>query len=156
MVKGKQDLNIWPLFTQYKVRKYEDFIVGLEDGLLLKRNRKGDKEWICQKICVKTKVLCIVLWLTCFHCIGSTVLLVFIMFIKACCWVSAEDLYYNTVARQCHLFTLIPIGKCWWCFHKIASGENHIDHDGLVQDCSNSIGNALELLQSCTKPLIYL
>ena len=27
--------------------------------------------------------------------------------------------------------------------------------DGLVQDCSNSSANALELLQSCTKPLIY-
>ena len=26
--------------------------------------------------------------------------------------------------------------------------------DGLVQDCSNSIANALELLQSCAKPLI--
>ena len=26
--------------------------------------------------------------------------------------------------------------------------------DGLVQDCSNSIANALELLQSCTKPLV--
>ena len=25
---------------------------------------------------------------------------------------------------------------------------------GLVQDCSNSIANALELLQSCTKPSI--
>ena len=24
--------------------------------------------------------------------------------------------------------------------------------DGFVQDCSNSIANALELLQSCTKP----
>ena len=29
------------------------------------------------------------------------------------------------------------------------------DHyDGLVQNCSNSIANALELLQSCTKPSI--
>ena len=28
------------------------------------------------------------------------------------------------------------------------------DIDGLVQDCSNSIANALELLQSCTKPSI--
>ena len=28
--------------------------------------------------------------------------------------------------------------------------------DGLVQDCSNSIANALELLQSCTKPLIHV
>ena len=27
--------------------------------------------------------------------------------------------------------------------------------DGLVQDCSNSSANALELLQSCTKPSIY-
>ena len=27
---------------------------------------------------------------------------------------------------------------------------------GLVQDCSNSIANALELLQSCTKPLMYI
>ena len=25
---------------------------------------------------------------------------------------------------------------------------------GLVQDCSNSIANALELLQSCIKPVI--
>ena len=29
------------------------------------------------------------------------------------------------------------------------------DVDGLVQDCSNSIANALDLLQSCTKPLIW-
>ena len=27
--------------------------------------------------------------------------------------------------------------------------------DGLVQDCSNCTANTLELLQSCTKPLIY-
>ena len=27
--------------------------------------------------------------------------------------------------------------------------------DGLVQDCSNSIGNAMELLQSYTKPSLY-
>ena len=26
--------------------------------------------------------------------------------------------------------------------------------EGLVQDCSNSIANAMELLQSCIKPLI--
>ena len=29
-----------------------------------------------------------------------------------------------------------------------------VDIDGLVQDCSDSIADALELLQSCTKPLI--
>ena len=27
--------------------------------------------------------------------------------------------------------------------------------DGLAQDCSISIANALEMLQSCTKPSIY-
>ena len=27
---------------------------------------------------------------------------------------------------------------------------------GLVQDCSNSIANAMELLQSCTKPSVYV
>ena len=35
---------------------------------------------------------------------------------------------------------------------------NHSWHhhcDGLVQDCSNSIADALELLQSCTKAVIY-
>ena len=33
---------------------------------------------------------------------------------------------------------------------------NEPDHtNGLVQDCSNSIANALELLQSCTKSLIH-
>ena len=29
------------------------------------------------------------------------------------------------------------------------------DVDGLVQDCNNSIANALELLQSCTEPWRY-
>ena len=28
--------------------------------------------------------------------------------------------------------------------------------DGLVQDCRISIANALELPQSCTKPLMYV
>ena len=41
--------------------------------------------------------------------------------------------------------------------HTVLS-KNHFIHqdiDGLVQDYSNSIANALELLQSCTEPLIY-
>ena len=34
--------------------------------------------------------------------------------------------------------------------------QNNLTHfDGLVQDCSNSTANALELLQSCTKPSIW-
>ena len=35
---------------------------------------------------------------------------------------------------------------------KCRQPTNH--YDGLVQDCSNSIANALELLQSCTKPSV--
>ena len=31
-----------------------------------------------------------------------------------------------------------------------------VDIDDLMQDCSNSIANALELLESCTKPSIYI
>ena len=34
--------------------------------------------------------------------------------------------------------------------------EKELYIDGLVQDCRNSIGNALELQQSCTKTSIYL
>ena len=32
----------------------------------------------------------------------------------------------------------------------------HMYIDGLVQDCSNSSALAVELLQSCTKPSIYV
>ena len=32
----------------------------------------------------------------------------------------------------------------------------NVQIDGLVQNCSNSIANALELLQSCTKPSKWL
>ena len=40
-------------------------------------------------------------------------------------------------------------------FSKIFDIFNKKMHfDGIVQNCSNSIANALEILQSCTKPLI--
>ena len=49
--------------------------------------------------------------------------------------------------------------------HRVINKINHLSHnvsssdfvwyiDGLVQDCSNSIANTLELLQSCSKPSI--
>ena len=38
----------------------------------------------------------------------------------------------------------------------VAHNTTEVNIDGLVQDCSNFIANALELLQSCTKPSIYL
>ena len=37
-----------------------------------------------------------------------------------------------------------------------AQQNNIHDIDGLVQDCSISIANILEILQSCTKPSIYV
>ena len=36
-----------------------------------------------------------------------------------------------------------------YCYHIQSFGDQI---DGLVQDCSNSIANAMELLQCCTKP----
>ena len=39
--------------------------------------------------------------------------------------------------------------------HVAGCGTHKIYINSLVQDCSNSIANALELLQSCTKPSIY-
>ena len=35
----------------------------------------------------------------------------------------------------------------------MATSSDKDKFDGLVQDCSNTIANALELLQSCIKPL---
>ena len=43
---------------------------------------------------------------------------------------------------------LIPYLLCRWC----ALADNI---DGLVQDCSISITNVLEILQFCTEPLIW-
>ena len=37
----------------------------------------------------------------------------------------------------------------------LATADDNEQIDGLVQDCSNGIANALELLQSCTKPSKY-
>ena len=43
-----------------------------------------------------------------------------------------------------------------WLSDNLNDEISELDYfDGLVQDCSNSIGNALELLQSCTKPSIW-
>ena len=40
-----------------------------------------------------------------------------------------------------------------WRFTGSLTLKHHID--GLAQDCSNSIANAPELLQSCIKPSMY-
>ena len=38
---------------------------------------------------------------------------------------------------------------------EVTDGTFDFHIDGLVQDCSISIANTLEILQSCTKPSIY-
>ena len=54
-----------------------------------------------------------------------------------CCW-QVNSLVKYWLKQQQHVHMLI--GSC--------------DIDGFVQDCNNSIADALELLQSCTKPPI--
>ena len=55
----------------------------------------------------------------------------------------------------------IPVYPILSCDSRFRLIINHVGYtrashfDGFVQDCSNSIANALELLQSCTKPLIW-
>ena len=59
---------------------------------------------------------------------------------------SGPRLWYRNLLKQMLtndskiVCLLLPCTTSWMLF------------DGLVQDCSNSIANALELLQSCTKP----
>ena len=42
------------------------------------------------------------------------------------------------------------------CFAILPMPVSSLHIDGLVQDCSISIANALEILQSCTNLMIYL
>ena len=56
------------------------------------------------------------------------------------------------------LYYMINLWVIYWnqfCFSKKLPYFSIIYHfESLVQDCSNSIANALDLLQSCTKPSI--
>ena len=62
------------------------------------------------------------------------------------------DSYYSFIdirqGRVLHTSAIIWLTQC-----QSSNSEGYIE--GLVQDCSNSISNALELLSSCTKPSIY-
>ena len=42
-----------------------------------------------------------------------------------------------------------------WCNWRTESPSGWFHIDGWVQDCSDPIANAMDLLQSCTKPSIY-
>ena len=50
---------------------------------------------------------------------------------------------------------LALMGKLWGVLHELFKEKWQWHIDGLAQDCSNSIANALELLQSCTKLSIW-
>ena len=54
-----------------------------------------------------------------------------------------EAMAFMAYSGRCKMFLI---------FHTLIMVNEMIKIDGLVHDCSNSIANALELLQSCTKP----
>ena len=65
------------------------------------------------------------------------------------CRISLEyGLFYDAVEHEVQLFLLCLVG--FMVSSYVTIGIRHVH--GLVQDCSNSIDNALELLQSCAKP----
>ena len=78
---------------------------------------------------------------------------------------SPEQNFINTLHFYQRIITPSFIAEIWykmsWKEEPVAgeiwheSTKMHAKHfDGLVQDCSISIANALEILQSCTKPSI--
>ena len=79
-------------------------------------------------------------------------------------WCSAHSQCYE-IRRLTHLplivSTLVHVMSCCLIasepvFTYQSWGPAAVHFDGLVQDCSNSSALAMELLQSCTKPSIYL
>ena len=60
---------------------------------------------------------------------------------------STGECRYNTLPKNKQTKKLSLEGRIFW------DPETHIN--GWVQDCSNPIANALELLQPCTEPSIY-
>ena len=63
----------------------------------------------------------------------------------------------TAIGYTSNIFNMTAIGTFleWWLqLDMVRSCHFAWYIDALVQDCSNSIANALELLQSCTKPLI--
>ena len=61
----------------------------------------------------------------------------------------------EAVATFCHVCFIYHV-KTYWAEKKDIQGiKERIYVDGLAQDCSNSSALAMELLQSCTKPLMW-
>ena len=60
--------------------------------------------------------------------------------------------YVNTQSMQRYAYKYTTL--CWWMV-EYCSETTEQDTDGLVQNCSYSIANALGLLQPCTIPMMY-
>ena len=81
------------------------------------------------------------------------------------CWLLSTDMKTGSLSdsKRCPqimskplhdaMITNLPISSIQWV--KIYLLQILLYNDGSAQDRSNSISNALELLQSCTKPSIY-
>ena len=55
--------------------------------------------------------------------------------------------------RNCDVMAeIVPAGSHWGVCEIMLGFVDCVD--GLAQDCSNSIANALELLQSCAEPMV--
>ena len=66
-----------------------------------------------------------------------------------------ESAVENCILKMSHFWQWLLIWRKVWHFvtpNDLQIFWHHRQFDSLVQDCSNSIANALELLQSCTKP----
>ena len=69
---------------------------------------------------------------------------------------------YNYITMSCHFVVDImrvvsDISMSYLhCKTNVSKAQCTLDIDGLVQDCSISIANDPEILQSCTKPMINL
>ena len=64
------------------------------------------------------------------------------------------EIYYQSLQYQstCIFWNWIESAFCKISLRCLGSWCHQVYLHGSVQDCSNSIANALELLQSCTKP----
>ena len=69
--------------------------------------------------------------------------------------ISMSQIMFIFVKHPCIIFFLVFSNRCLWIKIKNVRGIFGLPHfDGSRQGCSISIAYALEILQSCTKPLI--
>ena len=86
---------------------------------------------------------------------------------QAIIWINAGKLLIRTWETNFSEINAFSYNKMHWnmlsakwrpfCFtlNVLTQCQSHVHIDGLVQDCSNSSALAMELLLSCTKPLIW-